>query len=210
LDPPRLVAGQHTIQITAAVLLTSYVPINIPVAEPLIQPVTFRLAWSRLGDTIAAAVAAARSANIAVVFADDNGVANTAIVNWLAPNQDTLIAAVANANPNTVSSAEHRRPGIDAVAEQREAVLEMWYPGQEGGISTARLLLGQANPGGKLPITWPASGDQTPFGGHPGRINGNGTDVPFSEGIYMVIQKVIQKGVASIQKTKEITNLPND
>jgi beta-glucosidase len=181
----NLAVGQHTIQITAAVPLTSYVPINIPVTEPLIQPVTFRLAWSRLGDTIAAAVAAARSANVAVVFADDNGVANTAIVNSLAPNQDALIAAVANANPNTVVVLSTGDPVLMPWLSSVKAVLEMWYPGQEGGTSTARLLLGQVSPGGKLPITWPASGDQTPFAGHPERINGNGTDVPFSEGLYM-------------------------
>jgi len=181
----NLVAGQHTIQITAAVPLTSYVPINIPVPVPLIQPVTFRLAWSRLGDTIAAAVAAARSANVAVVFADDNGVANTEIVNSLAPNQDALVEAVANANPNTVVVLSTGDPVLMPWLSSVKAVLEMWYPGQEGGTSTAKLLLGLANPGGRLPITWPASGDQTPFAGHPERINGNGTDVPFSEGLYM-------------------------
>jgi beta-glucosidase len=116
----------------------------------LIQPVTFRLASSGLGDTIAAAVAAVRSANIAVVFADDNGVANTAIVNWLAPNQDKLIAAVANANPNTVVVLSTGDPVLMPWLSSVKAVLEMWYPGQEGGISTARLLLGQANPPRRL------------------------------------------------------------
>ena len=66
-----------------------------------------------------------------------------------------------------------------------KAILEMWYPGQEGGTSTAKLLLGLANPGGKLWISWPANGDQTPFAGHPERITGDGTAVYFSEGIYM-------------------------
>jgi beta-glucosidase len=72
-------------------------------------------------------------------------------------------------------------PWLQAV----KAVLEMWYPGQEGGTSTAKLLLGQANPGGKLPISWPVSGDQTPFAGHPERITGDGSKVVFSEGLYM-------------------------
>jgi beta-glucosidase len=98
------------------------------VTEPLIQPVTFRLASSRLGDTIAAAVAAVRSANIAVLFADDNGVANTAIVNWLAPNQDKLIAAVANANPNTVVVLSTGDPVLMPWLSSVKAVLEMWYP----------------------------------------------------------------------------------
>jgi beta-glucosidase len=46
-------------------------------------------------------------------------------------------------------------------------------------------LLGLANPGGKLPISWPANADQTPFANHPERVTGDGTAVYFSEGIYM-------------------------
>ena len=47
-----------------------------------------------------AAVAAARSAKVAVVFADDNGATNSDLVNSLAQNEDTLIEAVASANPH--------------------------------------------------------------------------------------------------------------
>ena len=103
----------------------------------------------------------------------------------MAANQDTLIEAVTKANPNTVVGLSTGDPVLMPWLNDVKAVLEMWYPGQEGGTSTAKLLLGQANPAGRLPITWPVSGDQTPFAGHPERINGDGAKVSFSEGIYM-------------------------
>jgi beta-glucosidase len=92
---------------------------------------------------------------------------------------------VAAAQPNTVVVLNTGDPVLMPWLQNVKAVLEMWYPGQEGGTSTARLLLGQADPGGKLPISWPASGDQTPFAGHPERITGDGSKVVFSEGLFM-------------------------
>jgi beta-glucosidase len=178
-------AGVHAIAITASIPVNGAYPINLPVPVPVTQPVTFRFAWSRLGDTINAAVAAASSSKLAVVFADDNGASSSDLVNSLAPNQDALIEAVAKANPNTVVVLSTGDPVLAPWLNDVKAVLEMWYPGQEGGTSTAKLLLGKANPGGRLPISWPANGDQTPFAGHPERISGDGTKVTFSEGIYM-------------------------
>jgi beta-glucosidase len=65
----------------------------------------------------------------------------------------------------------------------------MWYPGDEGGPATANILLGKANPAGRLPITWPERLDQMlaqdPTG-HPERTN-NGVNgkTTYSEGIFV-------------------------
>jgi beta-glucosidase len=139
-------AGPHQIQITAAIPLNTVWPNNVGTRIPLNPPLTFRLTWSRFSETLYAAVAAAGSVKVAVVFADDNGAANSELVNSLAPNEDALITAVAKANPNTIVVLNTGDPVLMPWLQNVKAVLEMWYPGQEGGTSTARLLLGSRQP----------------------------------------------------------------
>jgi len=105
---------------------------------------------------LAAAVDAARAADVAIVLAGtiaEEGRDRPSIA--LANGQDSLIAAVAAANPRTVvvlkDNASTVTPWIDAVP----AVLETWFPGQEDGAIMARLLFGLATPSGKLPVTFP-------------------------------------------------------
>ena len=52
---------------------------------------------------------------------------------------------------------------IPEVAGKANALLEAWYPGQEGGTALADILFGDANPGGKLPLTIARSIAQLPM-----------------------------------------------
>ncbi|WP_035697096.1 glycoside hydrolase family 3 protein, partial [Glycomyces tenuis] len=107
---------------------------------------------------LAEAVAAAREAEAAVVVVSTTAL--TESEGWdrkdlrLPGRQDELVAAVAAANPNTVvvvnSGSPVEMPWRDDVA----AILLTWFPGQEGGHALAEVLLG-AEPGGRLPTTWP-------------------------------------------------------
>jgi len=49
------------------------------------------------------------------------------------------------------------------LAENANAILEAWLPGEEGGIAIADILFGEKNPGGKLPISFPRSVGQVPI-----------------------------------------------
>ena len=73
-------------------------------------------------------------------------------------------------------------PWVDKV----KAVLEMWWPGDEGGWSTANLLLGKVSPAGRLPVTWGKSLDDYPATDpkHPERSS-KGVDhkTTYSEGV---------------------------
>jgi beta-glucosidase len=77
-------------------------------------------------------------------------------------DQDALVAAVAAANPHTIVVMENGGAQVMPWLGSVSAVLEAWFPGQQGGPAIANLLFGAVNPSGKLPITFPASVDQLP------------------------------------------------
>jgi beta-glucosidase len=78
----------------------------------------------------------------------------------LPEGQDALIEAVAAVNPNTIVVINTNQPLAMPWLRKVKAVLNMWFPGDEGGWATASVLLGRTNPAGRLPFTWPATVDQ--------------------------------------------------
>jgi len=79
-------------------------------------------------------------------------------------NQEKLLeAAVATGKPVVLVLLTGRPLTIGWAAAHVPAILDAWYPGTEGGVAVADLLFGDANPGGKLPITWPRTVGQEPL-----------------------------------------------
>jgi beta-glucosidase len=68
--------------------------------------------------------------------------------------QDKLVEEVAAVNPNTIVVLNTSQPVALPWADKVKAILEMWWPGDEGGWSTANVLLGKVSPAGRLPVTW--------------------------------------------------------
>jgi beta-glucosidase len=146
-----------------------------------------QLLWgtpSALAPGMAAAVSAAKSASVAVVVvSDDTESEATDRPSLNLPSaQDELISAVAAANPHTVvvvdAGAPVAMPWLPAVA----GVVDAWYPGQTSGTALASVLFGQTDPGGHLPVTFPASLSQVPAS-TTAQFPGNGTTVQYSEGV---------------------------
>lgn len=117
----------------------------------------------RDGRYIADAVEQARHADIAIVFVTEWRTEGFDQPDLSLPDgQDQLIAAVAEANSNTIVVLETGGPVKMPWLDKTAAVIEAWYPGARGGQAIASVLFGETNPGGRLPVTFPAGEDQLP------------------------------------------------
>ena len=115
------------------------------------------------GKDRAAAVALAKSADVVVVFANQwAGESFDQPSMTLTDDQDGLIAAVAAANPRTLVVLQTNGPVRLPWLQEVDAVMEAWYPGARGGEAIARLLFGEVDPSGRLPVTWPRNESQLP------------------------------------------------
>src|SRR5262249_53612236 len=144
------------------------------------------LGWSPPDPTRGAASAAAPSAaDVAVVRASDvpgEGMDRPSL--GLPGDQDQLISVVAAANPRTVVVLHTAGPFLMPWLPQVAAVLEAWYPGQETGNAIAAVLFGDADPSGRLAMTFPAGPDQGPAT-QPTQYPGVGGEVHYDEDIFV-------------------------
>jgi beta-glucosidase len=122
------------------------------------------------GTISSSAAALAASSSVAIVFVsqwesegmDVPSLNFTDVIHATPIDQDSLVSAVAAANPHTIVVMENGGAKVMPWLASVSAVLEAWYPGQRGGEAIANLLFGSVNPSGKLPITFPASVSQLP------------------------------------------------
>jgi beta-glucosidase len=82
----------------------------------------------------------------------------------LPDKQDSLVAAVAAANPNTIVVLESGGPVSMPWSNRVKGIVEAWYPGIGGAQALANILFGRVNPSGKLPVTFAATERDLP---HP-------------------------------------------
>jgi len=137
----KLTAGSHDVKITTA-------------ADASGDPVQVQLAWVTPADKKAnydAAITAAKNSKTAVVFIWSRG---KPFFNGLPGDQEKLLNDISAVNPNTIVVINSQHPFTMPWLGKVKAVLEMWFPGDEGGWATANLLLGKASPAGRLPISW--------------------------------------------------------
>lgn len=165
---------------TAYPIQLDYVAGRTPVAMNLL-----RLASRSPVAEFDTAVKLAAESDVAVVFV---GVSTTSESEGrdrrdleLFGKQNALVEAVLEANKNTVIVLNNGAPLTMPWIDRASTVLEAWLPGQEGGHAIAKVLLGNTNPSGKLPITFPKRLQDNPSYLHyPGDQDAN-----YGEGIFV-------------------------
>ncbi len=158
----------------------------LAVAGAPLQGLDVRVTPPGSADPMAEAVRAAASADVAVVIVgtdedwETEGEDRASLS--LPGEQDALIEAVAAANRRTVVVVNTGAPVLMPWAGRVAAVLQTWFGGQEMADALVDVLIGEADPGGRLPTTVPTCVEHTPaFGNFPG----DNDTVTYAESVLM-------------------------
>ncbi|TKJ20328.1 glycoside hydrolase family 3 C-terminal domain-containing protein [Blastococcus sp. CCUG 61487] len=162
---------------SAEIRVTAGTPVDLRVHFDLSrrQGATARAMSLRLGtepaevdgdQLVVEAAAAAAAADVALVVVGTNSVVESEGYDRttlaLPGRQDDLVRAVVAANPRTVVLVNAGAPVLLPWRDDVAALLVGWFGGQEFGAAVADVLLGVAEPGGRLPTTWPAEEADVP------------------------------------------------
>lgn len=194
---------------------------NVKLADPQAQPAK-----------IAAAVEVAKKADVAIVVLGENEGTNREAwaenhlgdrdsLDLLGAQDDLIRAIVASGTPTVVFLLNGRPLSINYAAAHVPAILEGWYLGEEGGTAAANVLFGDANPSGKLPVTFPRSVGQLPdyYDHKPSRNRSyafvdNSPLFPFGFGLSyttfrfdnLTVSPITTSGLGTVTVSVEITN----
>ena len=144
---------------------------NVEDVHPLLPALREALPQAEIsvtGNDIAAAVAAARQADLVLLVVgedfDMTGEARSRADLGLPGNQQALADAVLDTGRPVVVLLMNGRPlAIDRLAARAPAILETWFLGVEAGPAIADVLTGRVNPAGRLPVTFPRASGAVPF-----------------------------------------------
>ena len=135
---------------------------------------------------MADAVSAASEADVAVVVvgltAEWETESHDRLMFGLPGRQDELVRSVVAANPRTVVVVNAGGPLDMPWLDDVPATLMAWYPGQEFGAALADVLLGESDPGGRLPVTFPKRLEDAPTNG---TVPGDGKQLHYGEGLFI-------------------------
>jgi beta-glucosidase len=114
------------------------------------------------------AVDLARGADVAVVVVGEwqnmiGEMASRSSLELPGRQLELLQAVVATGTPVVLLVMNGRPLDLRWAAENVPSILDIWYPGTQGGAAVANLLFGDVSPGGKLPFTWPRTVGQVPM-----------------------------------------------
>ncbi len=149
--------------------------------------VSLQMSWQLpVENRLAKAIAAAKASDVAVLFLgmgndmETEGADRESLA--LPDDQLELLEAVVKVNPRTIvvltGGGVITMPWLSKV----KAVVQAWYPGQEGGHALARILTGKVNPSGKLPISFIKDWkDSSAYGFYPGTND----HVAYGEGVFV-------------------------
>lgn len=154
-----------------------------------------------MGDAdIAEAASLAAEADVALIFVGRNGEWDTEGSDLpqieLPGRQNELVSAVARANSNVVVVLQTGGPVEMPWLGEVAGIVEAWYPGQEAGNAIADVLLGKAEPGGRLPQSFPVRWSDNPASSQDPKVYpGIDGEVEYREGVFVGYRHYDQHGI---------------